>query len=161
MPYEYDPKTEDAIAKDRALQADPELELGSGRASTAQIALTAVASFAIITLVIYGLTHQRDETAATEPAQVTAQGPDQPAAPPASGQASQGERAQNQQNAQTQGQKTQGQNQPANSAPKQNAPQGETTGSGGKTTSGSPATGRGDSSQQGAPVQANSPTQKK
>jgi hypothetical protein len=161
MPYEHDRETEDAIARDRALQADPELDLSGGRASTSQIALTAFASFAIIVLVIYGLTHQRDETAATEPAQVTAQGPDQPASPPASGQVKQGERAQNQQNAQQQGQQTQGQNQPANSAPAANNPQGETTGSGAKAKPGSPATGRSDSSQQGAPVQANSPTQKK
>jgi hypothetical protein len=120
----------DAIREDRELQPDPELDLSGGRASGGQIAATAFAAALVVGLVIYGLNHQRDETAATgsEPAQATAQAP----APP-SGQAQPGQ----EQNAQ---------------AP--NAPQGETTGSGAATKPGAPQSGRGDSSQSGAPQSA-------
>ncbi len=76
MPYDTDPlrpDTRDAIEQDSRLQPDPELKLGSGRAGTAQIALTGIAAFAIIALVLYGLNNQREETAASEPPQTTAQ----------------------------------------------------------------------------------------
>jgi hypothetical protein len=113
----------DAIEQDRALQADPELDLSGGRASAIQIALVMIGSFAIIMLVLYGLNSQHDETAANEPSQTATQ------APPA---------------AQTPGQ-------PAASAGTQNAPQTGTTGSGAKAKPEAPAAAG--SNQQGAPAQ--------
>lgn len=132
-----------ALDEDRALQADPELDLSGGRASIFQIVVTAVGSFAIIMLVLYGLNHQRDETASPEGTQAAAQAPAEPPQPPQK---------------QTQDQPS---NQPANAADKENAPQEGTTGTGSSAKSGAPATGRGDSSQQGAPTQTTSPGQKK
>src|SRR5690348_14214348 len=74
-----DPKSEDA-----RLQPDPELQMSGGRASLGQIVVTMIGAFAIVVLVLYGLTHQRDEserTTAAAPASETAG-----AAPPANRQ---------------------------------------------------------------------------
>ena len=54
-----------AVEEDRHLQVDPELDLSAGPATKVQKLLTAIASIAIIVLVLYGLTHQRDETVQT------------------------------------------------------------------------------------------------
>ena len=59
--------TRSAIEQDRALQADPELDLSGGRASKTQIAFAALGSLAIVMLVLYGLIHQRDETGSSTP----------------------------------------------------------------------------------------------
>jgi len=63
-----DPKT---VEEDRRLQADPELDLSAGPATTLQKVFTAIASIAIIVLVLFGLTHQRDETVQTANAPAT------------------------------------------------------------------------------------------
>jgi len=81
MPYP-DPN---AVEEESRLQADPELDQSEGRATPAQKAFTAIAAIAVITLVLYGLTHQRDETQETASAPATQT---TGAAPPASAQES-------------------------------------------------------------------------
>src|SRR5262245_47982197 len=94
-----------AAAEDRRLQADPELDLSEGRASMVQKSFTAIAAIAVIVLVLYGLTHQRDETqqeTATAPTTQTSG-----AAPPASAQDSNKQQPSQAQGGDQQGQKQQ------------------------------------------------------
>ncbi len=68
----------EAIREDARLQADPELALGTGRARSRSIVLTALAVLAIVALVIYGMTHRGgtpsgtagNQSASTPPTQV-------------------------------------------------------------------------------------------
>src|SRR5215831_16817070 len=50
-----------ALEEDQRLEADPEPDLGERRAGSVRIAITAIASAAIVMVTLYGLTHQRDE----------------------------------------------------------------------------------------------------
>src|SRR5262249_16350934 len=86
----------DALEQDARLQADPELELSEGQATLGQKLFTALAAVAIIVVVLYGLTHQRDEAQQTAggtatPAQTTG------AAPPATSQQGKSEASSGQQ----------------------------------------------------------------
>jgi hypothetical protein len=102
----------EAVDADARLQADPELDLSEGRATTGQIVLTGVAAAAIVVTVLYGLTHQRNEThrVAAPASQATT------AAPPANPQQGKSQGANQQQSAQgnqgAQGNQQKGGNQP-------------------------------------------------
>src|SRR5262245_42886032 len=71
---------------ERDLQPDPSLTLSGGHASTSQIWLTAIAAFAIVVMVLYGLNQQpKPEQSASAPAptQTTGAANDASNVPPA------------------------------------------------------------------------------
>lgn len=81
-PSRPDPRLDSAVAEDQRLQADPELQ--EGRAAPASVAVTLLASFGVIVMVLYGINHRSDHAATGgDGASATAAAP--PAvAPPAS-----------------------------------------------------------------------------
>lgn len=84
----------EAPEAERRLQADPELDMSGGRASTLRILFAAIGAIAIVIVTFYGLTHHRIESPQTAgaPAAETAG-----AAPPATPQEGKGNADQAQQ----------------------------------------------------------------
>lgn len=72
----------EAMREDARLQADPELALGTGRARSRSIILTALAVLAIVAVVIYGMT-QRGGTPSGTAGNQSASTPPTQVAPPA------------------------------------------------------------------------------
>jgi hypothetical protein len=88
------PPPRDPVVEDRNLQVDPELSMSGGRATPGQIVTTGLAIVAILGVFIYGLNHQRNETAETAANSATTTAAAQPAAPPAHRQSGQNAQAQ-------------------------------------------------------------------
>jgi len=143
-----------AVEGDRHLQADPELDLSAGPATTLQKVFTAIASIAIIILVLFGLTHQRDETVQTANAPATQT---TGSAPPAAAKDSKNSQ---QQSGQAPGGGQQGQPQQGSSqGDKQGQPQGQAqTGQGPGNAAPRETTGAGPKPPAGAPESEKSPS---
>jgi hypothetical protein len=78
-------------------QADPQLGLSEGRAGPTQIVIASIAALAVIALLFYGLSNQRDANTVSTDVQTTqaAAPPAQPARPaPAQSQSNPGQAAQ-------------------------------------------------------------------
>ena len=144
-----DPK---AVEEDHRLQADPELDVSASPATMVQKVFTAIASIAIIVLVLYGLAHQRYETVQTASAPATQT---TGSSPPAGAQ-----EPSQQQAGQAPGAGQQGQPQQGNSeGGDQNHPQGQAqTGQGPGNATPRETTGAAPRPPAGAPESAKSPS---